>query len=146
MILNSNEKKEYSPEEISAKILSKLKQSAEDFLKKQIKKKEIKKVLITVPAYFTEGQKQATKNAGEIAGLKVIKIINEPSAAALAYGFGKCCNHNELKLFGKNSFNNENQDFYIDLKYNKNDNDKKCKKIIVFDLGGGTLDVTLLEL
>ena len=139
--INSNGRKEYSPEEISAKVLSKLKQSAEDFLKT-----EIKKVVITVPAYFTEGQKQATKNAGEIAGLNVIKIINEPTAAALAYGFGKCCNHNKFKLFRKNSFNNENQDFYIDLKNNKNDNDKKCKKIIVFDLGGGTLDVTLLEL
>ena len=65
--------------------MSKLKASAEDFLKQTIRK-----VVITVPAYFTERQKQATKNAGEIAGLDVIKIINEPTAAALAYGFGRC--------------------------------------------------------
>ena len=67
--------------------MSKLKQSAESFLGQNIQK-----VVITVPAYFTERQKQATKQAGEIAGLEVIKIINEPTAASLAYGFGKCTN------------------------------------------------------
>ncbi len=94
--VESNGLKKYSPEEISAKILAKLKQSAESFLQQQIKK-----VVITVPAYFTERQKQATKNAGEIAGLDVIKIINEPTAASLAYGFGKCNNNNGGKLLGK---------------------------------------------
>ena len=91
--VNSNGIKKYSPEEISAKVLMKLKESAEDFLGR-----EIKKVVITVPAYFTERQKQATKNAGEIAGLDVIKIINEPTAASLAYGFGNCQNNNGIKL------------------------------------------------
>ena len=76
--VNSNGIKKYSPEEISAKVLTKLKKSAEVFLQQ-----EIKKVVITVPAYFTERQKQATKNAGEIAGLEVIKIINELTAASL---------------------------------------------------------------
>ena len=89
--VNSNGTKKYSPEQISAKILNKLKESAESFLGQKIKK-----VVITVPAYFTERQKQATKNAGEIAGLEVIKIINEPTAASLAYGFGKYNNN-----FGK---------------------------------------------
>ena len=78
--VNSNGIKHYSPEEISAKILVKLKKSAESFLQRSIKK-----VVITVPAYFTERQKKATKNAGEIAGLDVIKIINEPTAASLTY-------------------------------------------------------------
>ena len=114
----------FSPEEISAKVLAKLKESAEDFLQKPIKK-----VVITVPAYFTERQKTATKNAGEIAGLDVIKIINEPTAASLAYGFGK-------------SNNNINNNF---LNLNKK-SEKEIQKILVFDLGGGTLDVTLLEL
>ena len=110
----------YSPEEISAKVLAKLKESAETFLQKSIKK-----VVITVPAYFTERQKKATKNAGIIAGLEVIKIVNEPTAAALAYGFGKL----------NNNFLNSNKK-----------NEKEIQKILVFDLGGGTLDVTLLEL
>ena len=94
--VDSNGIKKFYPEEISAKILSKLKQSAESFLQQKISK-----VVITVPAYFTERQKQATKNAGEIAGLEVIKIINEPTAASLAYGFGKCQNSNGGKLLGK---------------------------------------------
>ena len=137
--VNSNGIKKYSPEEISAKVLMKLKESAEDFLGR-----EIKKVVITVPAYFTERQKQATKNAGEIAGLDVIKIINEPTAASLAYGFGKCQNNNGIKLLGKNIFFEDN--IKNNIFTNKKNNKKEIKKILVFDLGGGTLDVTLLEL
>ena len=154
--VNSNGIKQYSPEEISSKILEKLKQSAEIFLGKTISK-----VVITVPAYFTERQKQATKNAGEIAGLNVIKIINEPTAASLAYGFGKPQDNDLNKNF--------NFDDFVDIKekvdkvdnFNKDNNDKnrmmdcrtncsreinEIQKIIIFDLGGGTLDVTLLEL
>ena len=141
----SNGLKKYSPEEISAKVLAKLKQSAESFLQTKIKK-----VVVTVPAYFTERQKQATKNAGEIAGLEVIKIINEPTAASLAYGFGKCQNKNGGgKLLGRNidiedlSSKTYRSNFYSEK--NK-DKDKESQNILVFDLGGGTLDVTLLEL
>ena len=138
--INSNGIKRYSPEEISAKILAKLKKSAEAFLQQSIKK-----VVITVPAYFTERQKKATKDAGEIAGLDVIKIINEPTAASLAYGFGKFQNNNGGKLLGKNiTFDDIEQNTY---KNNYENNYKKeTQNILVFDLGGGTLDVTLLEL
>ena len=140
--VNSNGIKRYSPEQISAKILAKLKQSAESFLGQNIKK-----VVITVPAYFTERQKQATKNAGEIAGLDVIKIINEPTAASLAYGFGKN-NNNSGKLMNKISIFDE-----IPPMTDRSaptpimeKSKKDCQNILVFDLGGGTLDVTLLEL
>ncbi len=98
--------KKYSPEEISAAILRKLKTDAEAKLGQSINE-----VVITVPAYFNDSQRQATKDAGEIAGLKVLRIINEPTAAALAYGFEK----------------------------------GKDEKILVYDLGGGTFDVTVLE-
>ena len=140
--VNSNGIKKYSPEQISAKILNKLKESAESFLGQKIKK-----VVITVPAYFTERQKQATKNAGEIAGLEVIKIINEPTAASLAYGFGKY-NNNYGKILNQNNIFDE-----LSPLSNRSaptpiieSNKKDCQNILVFDLGGGTLDVTLLEL
>jgi molecular chaperone DnaK len=101
------EDKEYSPPEISAMILQKMKQSAEDFLGEPVKK-----AVITVPAYFNDSQRQATKDAGTIAGLEVVRIINEPTAASLAYGLDK----------------------------------KKNEKIAVYDLGGGTFDISILEI
>jgi len=99
--------KEYTPQEISASILMKLKKDAEDYLGEKVEK-----AVITVPAYFDDAQRQATKQAGKIAGLKVERIINEPTAAALAYGLEK----------------------------------KKAEKIAVYDLGGGTFDISILEL
>jgi len=99
--------KEYTPQQISAHILQKIKKDAEEFLGEPINK-----AVITVPAYFDDNQRQATKDAGTIAGLEVVRIINEPTAASLAYGLDK---------------------------------DGKDLKILVFDFGGGTLDVTIME-
>merc|ERR1740130_676663 len=107
-VLINGEKKEFAPEEVSSMILQKMRQTAESYLDK-----EIKNAVVTVPAYFNDAQRQATKDAGAISGMRVMRIINEPTAAAIAYGL-----------------------------------DKKGgeKNILVFDLGGGTFDVTLLTI
>ena len=140
--INFNGKEEkYFPEEISAMILQRLKENAEKYLKQKIKK-----AVITIPAYFTEAQREATKMAGEAAGFEILKIINEPTAAALAFGLGEKKDLERVDDLDK-SF------FYVSKK-KKQFHDKFCdgldvnevKKILVFDLGGGTLDVTCFKI
>ena len=135
----NNNIKNYYPEEISAFILKRLKSIAEDYLERTIKN-----VVITVPAYFNNGQREATKKAGELAGLTVLRIINEPTAAALGYGLDKKYG----KLNKTNIVNN-----FLKLENNKDDSDTVTdndefdqKNILVFDLGGGTFDVSLVNI
>ena len=106
MVVFEVDGKQYTPQEMAAKVLAKLKLAAEDYLGEKVTE-----AVITVPAYFNDSQRQATKDAGKIAGLDVKRIVNEPTAAALAYGLDK----------------------------------KADEKVIVFDFGGGTFDVSLLE-
>jgi heat shock protein 1/8 len=105
-----NERKEFTPEEISSMILTKMKEIAESYLGS-----EVKNAVITVPAYFNDSQRQATKDAGAIAGINVLRIINEPTAAAIAYGLEKA-------------------------------NKEKATNVLIFDLGGGTFDVSILNI
>merc|ERR1719174_2431706 len=109
-VLYNGEEKKYHAEEISSMILIKMKETAETYLGE-----EVKNAVITVPAYFNDQQRQATKDAGAIAGLDVLRIINEPTAAAISYGLGK-------------------------------KNETKEMNVLIFDLGGGTFDVSLLSI
>lgn len=108
-IENNGKKELFSPEQIASIILQKMKETAEDYLGKTVSK-----AVVTVPAYFNDAQRQATKDAGRIAGLDIVRIINEPTAAALAYGVGKTS--------------------------------KADQKVVVYDLGGGTFDVSIIEI
>merc|ERR1712083_909841 len=107
MVEFKSEEKTFTPEEISSMVLTKMKETAEQYLGMSIKD-----AVVTVPAYFNDAQRKATKDAGSISGLNVLRIINEPTAAAIAYGLDK----------------------------------KKKENILVYDLGGGTFDVSLLTI
>lgn len=109
VVKHKGELKKFHPEEISSMVLTKMKETAETYLGETVKN-----AVITVPAYFNDSQRQATKDAGSIAGLNVLRIINEPTAAAIAYGLDK--------------------------------KGKGEKNILIFDLGGGTFDVSLLSI
>merc|ERR1712176_96611 len=111
--------KEFSPEEISAQVLRKLISDASTYLRQ-----EVTQAVITVPAYFNDSQRQATMDAGKIAGVEVLRIINEPTAASLAYGIGKQQDEESNKSGKKR---------------------KRSETILVFDLGGGTFDVSILD-
>ena len=115
-----------TPEEIGAALLEKMKGIAEDYLGE-----EVSKAVITVPAYFNDAQRKATKDAGRIAGLNVMRVINEPTAAAIAYGLNT----------SKVTNNNKGED-----KEDEEDEDAEDKVVLVYDLGGGTFDVSLLEI
>ena len=106
-----SEKKRFNPEEISSMVLTKMRETASQFLGK-----DVKRAVVTVPAYFNDSQRQATKDAGAIAGLDVLRIINEPTAAAIAYGLDK-----KSESAGE-------------------------RNVLIFDLGGGTFDVSLLTI
>ena len=149
-IENKGELKYYYPEEISKFVLQKLAQSARDYLGQPVKK-----AVITVPAYFNDAQRNATKLAAEQAGLQVLRIINEPTAASLAYGLDEKLPKNESLLRSFADLNKSLNSFYkgkSDKKQIFNDNneeeeeDDDEKYIVVFDLGGGTFDVTLLRI
>jgi hypothetical protein len=114
-VLYKNESKTFSPEEISSMVLLKMKETAQAFVGND---KVVKKAVVTVPAYFNDSQRQATKDAGAIAGLEVLRIINEPTAAAIAYGLDK-----KTASAGLGERN-----------------------VLIFDLGGGTFDVSLLTI
>ena len=109
VVRHKDEQKKFHPEEISSMVLTKMKETAETYLGHQVKN-----TVITVPAYFNDSQRQATKDAGVIAGLNVMRIINEPTAAAIAYGLDK--------------------------------QSQSEKNVLIFDLGGGTFDVSLLTM
>ena len=130
-----NDNKRFTPEELQAAILTKLKVMASSYLKQPITK-----AVITIPAYFNDGQRQATKDAATIAGLDCLRMINEPTAAGLAYGLMKRTSQ-KTKITQNNNSNDDND--------NSNSNDEKPEPkkltIMVYDFGGGTLDVTLLS-
>ena len=141
-VVFKGEKRTFAPEEISAMVLVKMKETAEMALKKTVKR-----AVITVPAYFNDAQRKATKNAGAIAGLEVMRIVNEPTAAALAYGLDKAAaiaaakergeieDEASIKMGGKKG-----------AKKAAGDKAAKGNYVLIFDLGGGTFDVSLLTI